>query len=101
VGDRLGLRGDPCRHVGEADVADLAGGDQVVERSQGLLDRGAAIPAVQPVKVNVVGLQAPQRLLELGDECLAAGAAAVGVAGVEVGEELRAQHGAFAQAASR
>ena len=30
-------------HVAEADVADLAGGDQVVERSQGLLDRGVAV----------------------------------------------------------
>jgi hypothetical protein len=30
-------------HVAEANVADLAGGDQVVERSQGLLDRGVAV----------------------------------------------------------
>jgi hypothetical protein len=96
--DRLGLRGDPRRHVREADVADLAGGDQIVERSQCLVDRGAAIPAMQPVEVDVVGLQPPQRLLKLGDERLAAGAAPVRVAGVEVGEELRAERDAFAPA---
>jgi hypothetical protein len=50
---------------------------------------------MQPVEVDVIGLQAPQRLLELGDERLAACAPAVGIAGVEVGEELRAEHHAF------
>ena len=94
----MALRGDPCRCVAEADVADLACGDQVVERSQGFLDRGTAVPAVQPVEVDVVGLQSPQRFLELTEEGLAACAAAVGVAGVQVGEELRAEHDAVAQA---
>ena len=51
--------------VAEADVADLASGDQVVQCSQGFLYRGAAVPAVQPVEVDVVGLQAAQRVFEL------------------------------------
>jgi hypothetical protein len=40
-GDRLRLGGDPGRDVAQADVADRAGGDEVVERVEGLLDEGA------------------------------------------------------------
>jgi hypothetical protein len=96
-GDGLGLRGDPSRHIGEADVADLACRHEVVKRPERFLDRGAAVPVVQPVDVDVVSLQSPQRVLELGDERLAAAPAAIGVAGMQVGEELRAEHDAFAQ----
>jgi len=46
---------------------------------------------VHPQHVDVVGLQAPQRLLDLIDHGLATGAAAVGVADVQVPEELRSQ----------
>jgi hypothetical protein len=49
------MRRDPRRHVEEADVADLAGGDQVVERSQRLLDRGAwgaQLPAVTSTLID-------------------------------------------------
>ena len=56
---------------------------------------------MQPVEVDVVGLQAAQRLLELGDERLAAGAAAVGVSGMEVAEELGAEHDTLAQPGPR
>jgi AraC-like DNA-binding protein len=87
VGDRLGLGGHPRRDIGQADVADLAGGDEVIERAQRLLDQGTAVPVVQPVESDVVGLQAAPRLLQLGDERLAAGAAAIRVSGMEVAEE--------------
>jgi hypothetical protein len=44
-----------------------------------------------PQHVDVVGLQAPQRLLDLIDHGLATGAAAVEVADVQVPAELRSQ----------
>jgi len=58
-----------------------------------------ATPGVRrrpPVEANVVGPQVPQRLLELRDQRLAAATAAVGVAGEQIAEELRAQHDALA-----
>jgi hypothetical protein len=50
-----------------------------------------------PEATTSSSLQAAQRLFELTYECLAAGAAAVGVARMEVGEELRTEHDAFTQ----
>jgi hypothetical protein len=46
-----------------ADVAHLALADQVVERAQRLVDRDAALRAVDLVQVDVVGLQAAEAVL--------------------------------------
>ena len=99
--DGVRLRGDPGGGVREADVADLARGDEVVERAHRLLDRRVGVPVVQPVQVEVVGLHPAQGLLELGHDRLASGAAAVGVAGVHVPEELAGQHEAVTETGSR
>lgn len=60
--DRLGMGGDPRRHVEEADVADLAGGDQVVERSQRLLDRGAWVRSRPAVTSTLIGARTIEQL---------------------------------------
>ena len=59
--------GDPGRvgdlppgEVGGAQVADLAGPDQVVQHGQGLLDRGQRVRLVHLVEVDVVGAQPAQ-----------------------------------------
>ena len=62
-----------------ADVADLAGADQVGERAERLLDVGVVGGAVDLVEVDPVGLQAPQRVLDLADDPAAGVAALVGV----------------------
>ena len=62
---RLRLRHLPRRRVGEADVADLARAHQIVERAHRLLDGRVRVPGVHPVEIDVVGLQAAQRLLAL------------------------------------
>jgi hypothetical protein len=54
----------PAREVGHADVAQLAGAHQVVERRQRFLDRRAGVEAVQLEQVDVVGAQALQRLVD-------------------------------------
>ena len=62
--------------------------DEILERRHRLLDRRVRVPVVEPVKVDVVGLQAPQRVLAGRDDGLAARAAAVRVAGIQVAAEL-------------
>ena len=92
LGDGGGLGDLPGGQVGQADVPDLARGDQVVQGAQGFLDRGHRVVVVQPVQVHVVGLQPPQRVLQLLDDALAPGAAAVRVTGIQVAEELGPEH---------
>jgi hypothetical protein len=41
--------------LGQADVADLALGDQLGQRADGILDRGFRIDAVLIVEIDVVG----------------------------------------------
>ena len=91
-GDGLRLAGHPRGYVGEPEVADLAVADEVIEYSQRFLQRREAVPVVQPQQVEVVGLQAPHRLLDLSDHGFATGVAAVGVADVQVPAELRPEH---------
>jgi hypothetical protein len=86
--NQLRLRHLPGRGVGKTDVAYLAGFDEIIERPQGLLHRREAVPVVQVVEVDVIGLQAPQRLVALRDDRLAARTAAVRIAGKQVAEEL-------------
>ena len=86
----------PRRGVRDAEVAHLAGPNEVVERGHRLLDGGVHVPDVQPVQVDVVGLQAPQRVLAGVDQRLAARAAAVGIARIEVAAELGRDHQAIA-----
>ena len=60
--DHVGLGDLPRRRVRNAEVAHLARAHEVLERRHRLLDRRVHVPVVQPVEVDVVGLQAPQRL---------------------------------------
>jgi hypothetical protein len=52
-------------------------------------------------RFEVVGLHPAQRRFELGHDRLASGAAAVGIAGVHVPEELAGQHEPVTEAGSR
>ena len=51
----------PAGEVRVADVPDLALGDQLAQRGEGLLDRGRQVRDVQLVQVDVVGAQPAQR----------------------------------------
>ena len=61
-----------------ADVAHLAGADEVVERAQRLVDGDVGLRAVDLVEVDVVGLQAAQAGFALLDDVAAAVAHVVG-----------------------
>ena len=68
----------PCVHGGGAEVADLAALHQIVQRLQGLLDRGGRIPAMDLVEVDVVHAQSAQTGVHLGEDRLPGQAGEVG-----------------------
>ena len=86
-----------------ADVADLALGDEVVERRERLLDRRDRVGLVQLVEVDPVGPQAAQRRLD-GEPDVAARPAHAPVRTVRAGHvhaELGGEHDLVALALER
>jgi hypothetical protein len=79
---------------GRPDVAGLALPDQVGQRAEGVLDVGVLAGPVHLVKVDVVGVQAAQRVLDLADDPAPGAAPLVRVAAVHGHEEFRGQHDA-------
>ncbi len=79
LGDPLGLDDVGGGHRRRADRADLAAVDQVRERGQRLLDVGVGVRPVDLVQVDVVGLQAAQRVLDLGHDPAPGVASLVGI----------------------
>ena len=63
-------------------------GNEVVERAHGLLDGRGFVVEVEPVEVDVVGLESSEGVLALVDNGLSAHAAGVGVAPEHVAREL-------------
>src|SRR5665811_538117 len=61
------------------DVADLALMDEVAQRSERLVDIGLGIRAMDLIEVDPVGLESPQRVLNLSDDPPAGIAAPIGV----------------------
>lgn len=68
----------PGEHGGGADVAGLAGADDVVQGLHRLLDRGGVVPAVDDVEVDVVGSETLQARVDLGHDVLARQATTIG-----------------------
>ena len=64
----------PAGEVRAADVADLAGAHQIVERAERFLDRRQRVEAVQLVEVDVVGAEAAQARLDRAGQVVARGA---------------------------
>ena len=87
---REGLRqcADPGRVIAQADVPHLALPHQLLHAAHQFLDGGVAIPEVAPEEVDVVGLQASQRVMHRVHHGLGAAAAAIRVHGPEVAAEL-------------
>ena len=79
LGHPLGLDDVGGGHRGRPDRADLAAVDQVRQRGQRLLDVGVGVRPVDLVEVDVVGLQAAQRVLDLGHDPAPGVAPLVGV----------------------
>ncbi len=79
--------------LGQADVADLAFGDQVGQRADGLLDGGIRVDPVLVVQVDVVDAQPLQRALDRGADVRRAAVQDAGAAtGVRDEAELRRHH---------
>ena len=73
-----GLQELPAGVVRAADVADLAGTDEAVERLERFLERGLAIPLVHLIEVDVVGAEPAQARLARLDQMLSRKASIVG-----------------------
>ena len=58
--DRQRFHQMPAGKIGTADITNLAGGDQIVERAQGLFDRRGGVKTMQLKKIDIVGSQALQ-----------------------------------------
>ena len=103
VGPRLvhRLHAHPRGVVAEARVAHLALLHEHVERLHRLVDRRVHILEVAPEEIDVVGLQAAQRVLDRAEHRLSRRAAAVRIALPHVSAELRGDDHAVALAAAR
>ncbi|HWM66444.1 MAG TPA: hypothetical protein VNO35_07650 [Steroidobacteraceae bacterium] len=77
-------------------MADFPRTHEVLQRRHRFVDRRVDIPVVQPVQVDVVGLQAAQRVLARLDHRLTAGAAPVRIARIEIATEFSRDHQAVA-----
>ena len=92
-----------ARGLGETEVADLAGIDQLGHRAHRLLDRDVRIDAVLVVEVDVVDGQAAQRRVAGGQHVLgsAVDAAGAGIVGIADDPELGRQHDLVAPVGDR
>jgi len=79
LGHPLGFDDVGGGHRGRADRTDLAAADQVRERGQRLLDVCVGVRSVDLVEVDVVGLQAAQRVLDRGHDPAPRGASLIGI----------------------
>ena len=61
----------PHLEIGNPDVVDLAGADQVIEGAEGFLDRRERVPGVDVEEIDSVGLQATQALLDAPSDLVA------------------------------
>ena len=64
LGGPLGLDDLRCQDLGRAEGADLAGADEIGQRAKGFVDVGGRIETVDLVKVDPVGAEPPQRVLD-------------------------------------
>lgn len=84
-----------------ADVADLARADEVGERAERLVDVGLRVVAVDLVKVDPVGAQPPQRILDLADDPAARIAVLAGILAHRLLVHLAREHDVVAPAAGQ
>ena len=62
-GGPLRLANFPFEEIGEPEVTNLAGADQIVQGAHGFLDRRQPVRPVHLIEVDVVGLEPPQARL--------------------------------------
>ena len=86
------------RPLAEAEEARLAGGDDLLERLNRLLDRDARVEAMRLVEVDVVGLQPPEQGVDLLGDVGGREPAVVRVVG-HLAPHLGGQHVSVARAA--
>ena len=81
LGERVGAGNDPSGKVGEANVEDLSGTNEIVERTHHFIDWRKCIESMDPVEIQVIGVETLEAGFKGADEVLAMVAASVGIAG--------------------
>ena len=79
-------------HRTRAEVSGFAPTDGVVERAEGLLDRGLGVPAVDLIEVHGVHAQPVERVVEFLVDGLSREAARVGVVVAHLAPDLGGDH---------
>lgn len=88
--DRVGAADRGGAGLGQAEVPDLAGGDEFSDRAGDIFDGNVGVDAVLVEKIYDIGPQASQRAFDGGTDALGPTADAALVTGVVEGEaELR------------
>ena len=67
-GEHAGLDESLGREVGGADRADLAGGDERVDRAEALFERDVEVVAVEVQQVDAIGAETSERVVDGCDE---------------------------------
>ena len=75
---RQGLAELPGVHRRRADIAGLAGLDDIVQRFERLLDRRLVVPAMDLVEVDIIHAEAAEALIDLDHDRFARQAGAIG-----------------------
>jgi len=88
----VGFSDLPGRPVRDGGVEDLAEADLVIEGAHEFLDSGEEVAGVDPVEVDVVGLQSTQARLDRGDNLLAVVPGTVRIIRVGLVGELGCEH---------
>src|SRR5437588_7693347 len=91
-------RHNPGRGIRDPNVENLPRADLVIEYPHQFVNRGQRIPDMNPVQVDVVGVQTAEAALEGLDQALAVVAARIRIAGAEERRVLRRNHVAIALA---
>lgn len=97
--ERLGACHVPGRHVREPEVTDFSFAHEVVQCGDDFFNWSDRIPGMQPIKVDVVGLQPAQGAVQRAVNILAPISAGVRVSGFGIERKLCCQYDAVTQIA--
>jgi hypothetical protein len=89
---------DPRRCIRHPDVQDFASAHLIIQRPHNFLDRSQKIPSMEPVEINIVGLEPFQTGLQGVHQVLAMISPAIGIGGAPTERVLRRKHEALALA---
>src|SRR6266700_8437707 len=99
LGNSLCPSQKPSGSIRESDVTHLARPNQIIQRRHHFFSRRKRVPVVQPIEVNVIGVQTTQRRVQRAINIFAPNSAGVGITLFTAKPKLRRQHDSIAVSA--